>query len=79
VGDVANRIIALTGGDATVAIDPKRLRPETGEVERLWCDNRRARQLLGWEPTVSLDDGLQRTIEWVSRYTQIYRPEEYSI
>jgi nucleoside-diphosphate-sugar epimerase len=23
-----------------------------------------AREVLGWEPQVSLDDGLKRTIEW---------------
>ena len=28
-------------------------------------DNHRLRQVLGWEPQVSLEDGLQRTYEWI--------------
>ena len=26
------------------------LRPEKSEVERLWADNKKAKELLGWEP-----------------------------
>ncbi|MDP2662118.1 MAG: NAD-dependent epimerase/dehydratase family protein [Dehalococcoidia bacterium] len=33
------------------------------EPTRMWCDRRRARAVLGWEPTVSLGQGLQRTME----------------
>lgn len=35
-----------------------------GEVMRSALDARRARKELGWEPEVSLDDGLKRTVDW---------------
>ena len=35
------------------------------EVERLVCDNRLMREITGWEPRVSLETGLGRTIEWI--------------
>lgn len=38
----------------------KPLRP--GEVEKIICANDRAKQVLGWEPTVSLLEGLHATI-----------------
>ena len=79
VGELAERIISLSNSDAEVEIDRERLRPESGEVERLWCDNTKARELLGWEPIVPLDEGLRRAIDWVSRYTDLYKPGEYSI
>src|SRR5436309_11997942 len=60
VGELAELVLRLTGsGSAIVARplpvdDPKVRQP----------DITRARTLLGWEPRVSLEDGLRRTIEY---------------
>lgn len=42
--------------------EPARFRPY--DVESLLCDNTKAKQILGWEPTVPLEEGLKRTIDW---------------
>jgi dTDP-glucose 4,6-dehydratase len=57
--ELAEAVIAVTGSrsetvyEALPTDDPKQRRPDIS----------RARDLLGWEPTVSLRDGLQRTID----------------
>jgi UDP-glucose 4-epimerase len=38
--------------------------PKLGEVYKVYLDATQARQELGWEPTVSLDDGLRKTVEY---------------
>ena len=48
-----------------MSTDDTRVRPDNSEVERLLCDNTRAREWCGWEPQVSLEEGLQRTSDWV--------------
>lgn len=78
IGNVLARIIALCGREVTVVTDPDRIRPEKSEVERLWCDNTRARDLLGWEPTVGLDEGLARTIEWMRGSISRFKPGQYT-
>jgi CDP-glucose 4,6-dehydratase len=35
-----------------------------GEITRQWVDSRKLRALAGWKPQVSLNEGLQRTVEW---------------
>jgi NAD dependent epimerase/dehydratase len=65
IGDLVHLLVDITGTDATVVTDEARLRPADSEVERLLCDNRRAREWTGWEPQVSLEEGLKRTSEWV--------------
>lgn len=58
--ELAKRILRLTGSSSTMVFaplpqdDPKQRRP----------DITRARQLLGWDPRVELEEGLRRTIEW---------------
>lgn len=42
----------------------------TGALSRA-LDNSRAKESLGWEPKVSLEEGLRNTIEW---YTKTYKP-----
>lgn len=39
--------------------------PRLGEVRRVALDARKASRELGWQPQVSLDDGLARTLQWV--------------
>jgi nucleoside-diphosphate-sugar epimerase len=48
-------------------------------VRRLWSDNRKARELLGWQPRTSLDDGLLKTIQWISLHLDRYRLGEYQV
>ena len=35
-----------------------------GEIQRIWLDAARAREVLDWAPRVSFREGLQRTVEW---------------
>lgn len=77
VGDLAGLIARLAGRPITVESDEQRVRPEKSEVERLLADNSLARTLLGWEPTVSLEDGLVRTLEWMRQHLERYRPGVY--
>ncbi len=65
IGDLARKIISLVGSDAEIVTDSARVRPEGSEVERLWCNNTKAKQLLRWEPQTSLDEGLKKTIGWI--------------
>jgi nucleoside-diphosphate-sugar epimerase len=78
IGDLANKIISLIGKNTEIITDPARVRPQDSEVERLWCDNTKAKRLLGWVPTTSLDDGLKKTIEWISENINLYKPELYN-
>lgn len=39
----------------------------TDDVRRNFSDTTKAKTCLGWRPMVSLDDGLNRTIDWVAR------------
>lgn len=66
MGDLAQRISSLLNKDIKIVQDSSRVRPLKSEVKRLWCDNAKAKRLLGWEPQVSLDEGLKETIEWIS-------------
>ena len=79
IGDLADRIIAIVGRDVRIAFDPIRIRPSKSEVERLWCDNRQAKELLRWEPQVSLDDGLRYTVDWIAQHLRLFRPGTYVI
>lgn len=64
IGDLFEKIKALMGSEAVLALDEQRLRPEKSEVQRLWCDNSKIRRLTGYEPACSLDEGLRLTIDW---------------
>jgi NAD dependent epimerase/dehydratase len=65
VGDLVGLIKEIMQADITVETDDERKRPEQSEVERLWCDNTRIRELTGFEPQTSLREGLARTVEWL--------------
>lgn len=64
IGNLAKLIISHIDPEAQVISEDERIRPEKSEVERLLCDNSLIRELTGWEPDVSLEQGIQRTIEW---------------
>jgi NAD dependent epimerase/dehydratase len=77
IGDLAKLIERLAGRPLHIESDSQRLRPEASEVERLLADVSKAERLLNWKPQVSLEDGLERTIEWLGRHMDRYRPGVY--
>jgi len=56
----AERIMALTGHTTPIFFEPL---PED-DPQRRRPDIAKAKRLLDWEPCVSLDEGLQRTIDF---------------
>jgi dolichol-phosphate mannosyltransferase len=48
--------------------DPKVSRP--WDVDEWWADTGKARRLLGWEPQVNLEEGLERTRNWWRGYLE---------
>ena len=60
VGELAERVTALVNPDSTVEY---RDLPVDGPQQRQ-PDITRAREILGWEPTVPLDQGLAKTVDW---------------
>jgi dTDP-glucose 4,6-dehydratase len=79
IGDLAGRIATLLGTEQPVEHDGQRDRPQASEVQRLCSDNTLARTILGWEPQATLDEGLEQTIDWISRNLGRYRPETYQV
>ncbi len=79
IGDLAARIHGLMDKSYDVDHDAQRDRPAASEVERLLSDNSLARELLGWTPQHTLDEGLTATIEWLGRHLDRYRPDTYTV
>jgi UDP-glucose 4-epimerase len=48
-------------------IEPEYAPPRLGEVEHISLDATRAKEVLGWEPTVGLEEGLRRSVDFYRR------------
>ena len=79
IGDLVELLVRTTGSTAEVVVDPDRVRPAGSEVDRLLCDNTRAREWAGWEPQVTLEEGLRRTSDWVKENHHLLDTEGYAI
>jgi len=79
IGDLAEKIFKIIGKTPQIVADPQRVRPGKSEVMKLWASNEKAKRMIGWEPRISLDEGLRATIEWISAHIDLYRPDQYTV
>ncbi len=79
IGELVELLGELMGREVVYETDVKRVRPEASEVQRLLSDTSKAHRLLGWQPTVSLEEGLRRTVEWVLQHLEYYQAERYAV
>jgi nucleoside-diphosphate-sugar epimerase len=61
VASLAARVARMLGSEQRIVTVPGKARPT--EIWRSWCDNREAREALGWEPRTDLDAGLRATFD----------------
>ena len=85
IGDTVKAIAEVMGAEIDIQNDDQRLRPEKSEVERLWADNTRARELLGWQPQYGgiegFKRGLRKTVDWFLQSENLmnYKSEIYNV
>lgn len=64
VADTLGLIKKLMNSDVTFTRDSRRIRPKDSEVFRLCCDTTKISSLTGFKPALTLEQGLQKTIDW---------------
>ena len=83
--DTARMIADLMNVSLDIVSDKERLRPVESEVERLWAENAKAKELLGWEPRFGglngLRRGLSETIKWFNdpENSKLYKTDIYNL
>lgn len=85
IGETAEVIAEVMGKKIEIETDGIRLRPGKSEVERLWADNQKAKELLGWVPLYGGVEGFKRgmkeTADWFSNPVNLsqYKADVYNI
>lgn len=78
-------IAEVMGVDVEIQSEDERLRPAKSEVERLFADNSKARELIGWSPQYAGRDGMRRgldeTVRWFRDPANLsrYKAGQYNI
>jgi NAD dependent epimerase/dehydratase len=85
IGDTAKTIAEVMGAEIETLCDQQRIRPEKSEVERLWACNKKAKELLGWQPRYGGLEGFRRGIEetaiWFTQPSHLgmYKADIYNL
>ena len=85
IGDTAKIIADIMNAKIEIITAEARLRPENSEVERLWADNSKARNLFGWQPSYGGREGFKRglvkTADWFSQPANLrtYKADTYNL
>ena len=59
-----NELCATMASVLGSTVPPEHTPPRAGDVRDSQADITKARELLGYEPIVSFEEGLRRTLEW---------------
>jgi len=62
--ELVNRILKLMGS----CLEPDVRNEASNEIRHQYLNASRARQCLGWKPLFTLEQGLERTVEWYREY-----------
>lgn len=79
ISKLAEKILEIMGKDLPIISEEQRVRPPDSEVERLCADNAKAKEILGWQPNYTLDQGLTETIAWLRENNALYRSYAYVV
>jgi NAD dependent epimerase/dehydratase len=79
VGELAALAMNVVGREVEIVCDEERVRPAKSEVMALICNNTKAKEFLGWEPRVSLREGLAQCAGFLRENLDRFKPDEYTL
>ena len=79
IGNLAEKLITMVGRSVSLEYEEERARPAKSEVNKLISNNRKAKDLMGWQPKVTIDEGLERTLHWFRENLKEYKSDLYTI
>lgn len=81
IKDTLELIKKVMNSDVKLVHDQERVRPKNSEVHRLWCDNSLIQSLTGFQPEVSIEEGLRRTAQWFTDPKNLakYKADIYNV
>lgn len=81
VKDTLELIKELMSSDVEFITDEDRIRPDSSEVFRLWCDDTLMKELTSFTSQVDIRSGLSRTIDWFSDPVNLkkYKMDIYNV
>lgn len=68
--ELVQRILALMGS----SLEPDVRNRPTNEIRAQYVSAAKAKEILGWQPVFTLDEGLRRTIHWYAAYLHTAAP-----
>ena len=75
IGETVKLIAEIMDLPCKIISETERLRPQHSEVERLWADTTKAKELLDWKPTYEglsgFKKGLKETIDWFTQSSNL--------
>jgi CDP-glucose 4,6-dehydratase len=63
--ELVKKIISLMGKEN---IEPEVLGIAKNEIKHQYLSAKKAREMLGWSPKYTIDEGLERTIQWYRKF-----------
>jgi NAD dependent epimerase/dehydratase len=81
VKDTLELIKKIMKSDVEFIADENRVRPSNSEVFRLWGDNSLIKELTGFEPSYSIEQGLNETCKWFTNVENLkkYKATIYNV
>lgn len=67
---LVEKIHELTASNSRLCIGKISYRPT--EIWRMAAENKKAKKVLGWEPKISFEAGLLKTIEWYRKFNHLF-------
>jgi CDP-glucose 4,6-dehydratase len=67
-GFSALEVVHAILGHAGSRIEPRILGENHGEIQRQWLSSEKAARVLGWQPAVVLDEGIERSVQWYREF-----------
>ncbi len=79
INELAELIFFVLDKKPSIIEEKERIRPPRSEIQRLLCNYSLAQELIGWEPSYTLEEGLRKTVKWMEKHLADYKAEIYNV